>query len=751
MSPVTTRKMVRDGQAPPANDLPTSLTNPARPRRRVARAAAQDAPPPAITADDHDNPALSQSSESTGLPFSTRALRQALSGSTMSVSQSLSSVTAASTPRSFNSDALRPHAFNDTANRPRSSKTPRLVMDVTLYTELLDRVAYDVDALWDIFDDTDVDVPPAYLHDGNRWVGWPPSPYEGDVLQWFFDDICPLLPTVEHADGHRIEYVASGDLILQNGDADRKGDLLVRCCSPDSTSRSYWDQVRIVGELKRNPDKDGRDKTFIQLANYMRELFGTQPQRCWALGFTLCGALMRLFRFDRSGAVASTAIDIHKEPRTFIAATKGFLTRDAAVIGFDPTIRWNPEPDREAVYDPTLHFLLPSLPDPFIVADGKKYRIYRSFIVRRYAIATRGTVCWRARPFDSPEDSPWTYVVKDQWRAAERDVEGDFMSRIEPGTVGLPGYIWHADMRDGDRLMDVASYIRHGLAHGTQRNSTSRALTRTSYNLYHPAADIRLQNRVKTRIIMSPLGKPLLSFRSYKHLLLALRDAVLGHRHMYTQHGIVHRDVSLNNILLHPDTPGTAAGPYGFLIDFDFAIDRARQALCGADFITGTFMYMSIDVLEGSMTTPHSPIEDLESFYYVLLDIAIHYDERGARRSPLPAVTVFHRNHHGSLEELRKSAVDAKTACLKKRKFVLEVLPTCNATAQDELWELLDDWRGLIDEAHRRADDVVLIRMGRGLPITRPAIDPDRRDDQIEDMYNAVLGILERAIERLAD
>ncbi|KAA8910174.1 hypothetical protein FN846DRAFT_761310, partial [Sphaerosporella brunnea] len=380
--------------------------------------------------------------------------------------------------------------------------------------------------------------------------------------------------------------------------------------------RTYWDQVRVVGELKSNPDKDGRDRTFIQLANYMREIFGTQPQRCWAFGFTLCGSLLRIFRFDRSGALGSTSIDIHQQPKLFLGAMKFFLTPDSEAVGFDPTIRWNPfNTVVDVVYDPTVHF----------------YRICHSFIVRRYAIATRGTVCWRARPFDQPDGSPWVYVIKDQWRAFERDQEGDILARVTPETVGLPKYIWHTDVRCGPTgsVMDVAGHVRKGIDHGAQDKGRTwiRRLTDTSRNLYKTTDDgTRLQKRVKTRLIMSPLGYPLLAFTSYRHLLLALRDAVLGHRHMYTEHNIVHRDVSLNNILLHPQRGTPAKFPYGFLIDFDFAIDRARLGLSGADFITGTFRYMSIDVLTGDMSEPHSPIQDLESFYYVLLDIAIHYD-----------------------------------------------------------------------------------------------------------------------------
>ncbi|KAA8914075.1 hypothetical protein FN846DRAFT_927756 [Sphaerosporella brunnea] len=721
MSPVTTRSQNRRRQEldPPAPVHPPPPTTPPNVphSRRLAN-----------TRNDDDS-AIATST------FSTDSLTDAL----LEASTSLQTSSMA-TPRSITSDALRPHAFNDTINRPRPSKASRPTLDAALYRELWDRVAYDVESLWDVFDPADIEVP-ADVHDGQRWCGWPPSQYEGEVLEWFFHHIDPLLhpPADVPPTDHRVEYVPSGNLILKHGDADRKGDLLVRC-TRGSNPGTYWDQVRVVGELKRNPKTDGLDKTILQLANYVREMFGTQPQRCWVLAFTLCGELMRVFRFDRSGVLASTAIDIHDQPMLFISAMKAFLTDDATALGFDPSIRWTPAGDAEQVYDPTMHFIYPSLPDPFVVAaGGAKYRIFRGFIVRRYAIATRGTVCWRARPYDAPLDSPWVYVVKDQWRAAERESEGDFLSRISRGTVGLPGYIWHADMYHCKRLMDVAGHVRRNVAHSAQdRTSTPAPLTRTSRNLYRGVSDVCLHNRVKTRIIMSPLGSPLLSFRSYKHLLTALRDAVLGHRHMYAELQIVHRDVSLNNILLEQE----GACGTGFLIDFDFAIDRARQTRSGADFITGTFMYVSIEVLEGAMSAPHSPLEDLESFYYVLLDIAIHYDERGARRSRPPATTVFARPSHTefSLTELCTVAANAKRGYLARRKFLREVVPTFNAVASAQLSNVLDQWRALIAEEYRRADECV------------GAADHEEdelREVRIANMYDAVLGVLEAGIEVL--
>ncbi|KAA8914377.1 hypothetical protein FN846DRAFT_763821, partial [Sphaerosporella brunnea] len=102
-------------------------------------------------------------------------------------------------------------------------------------------------------------------------------------------------------------------------------------------------------------------------------------------------------------------------------------------------------------------------------------------------------------------------------------------------------------------------------------------------------------------------------FGTSTKLLLSLKQAIEAHRHMYTQHQVLHRDVSNNNILLNPSGPG------GFPIDFDLAIFADRTGVTGASHRTGTFDFMARDVLLLLPNHQHTPLYDLESFFEVLL------------------------------------------------------------------------------------------------------------------------------------
>ena len=103
----------------------------------------------------------------------------------------------------------------------------------------------------------------------------------------------------------------------------------------------------------------------------------------------------------------------------------------------------------------------------------------------------------------------------------------------------------------------------------------------------HTSPDAKNLDRVHTRIVMETHGRTLDKFTNRRELMLAFHDAVLGicnplvsrpsrathqiaaHRNLHDVALILHRDISVRNILINPD--GTE-GDRGILIDLDHAI-----------------------------------------------------------------------------------------------------------------------------------------------------------------------------------
>jgi hypothetical protein len=104
-------------------------------------------------------------------------------------------------------------------------------------------------------------------------------------------------------------------------------------------------------------------------------------------------------------------------------------------------------------------------------------------------------------------------------------------------------------------------------------------------------------------------------------LLAALEGCIEGYESLYIQAGMLQCDISPGNLIINEeaDNPSWSS----FLIDLDLAIKEQRQGFSGARGKTGTRAFMAIGVLLGEK---HSFMHDLESFFWVLFWICIHYD-----------------------------------------------------------------------------------------------------------------------------
>nr|ODN88250.1 hypothetical protein L203_02859 [Cryptococcus depauperatus CBS 7841] len=128
-----------------------------------------------------------------------------------------------------------------------------------------------------------------------------------------------------------------------------------------------------------------------------------------------------------------------------------------------------------------------------------------------------------------------------------------------------------------------------------------------------------LSNRVHRRIILCDYGKPIYKASSRVALLAAMERCIAGHESLL-QAGFLHRDISINNLIIDEDNDNA------FLIDLDHAIRVPRIGASGAKGKTGTRVFMAIGVLWGH---EHSFMHDLESFFWVLFWICVHYDGPG--------------------------------------------------------------------------------------------------------------------------
>ncbi|KAJ1641609.1 hypothetical protein LPJ64_006433, partial [Coemansia asiatica] len=139
--------------------------------------------------------------------------------------------------------------------------------------------------------------------------------------------------------------------------------------------------------------------------------------------------------------------------------------------------------------------------------------------------------------------------------------------------------------------------------------------------------------RVHKRIATTPIGLPISKAKSVPELLIIVADVMRCHHAIYEECRILHRDVSINNIMFCR-TPG--GGVAGLLIDFDHAMDEEHENDKPHDMRTGTMPYMSINNLENS-STKCTVLDDWESLIYILCWIGTYGYNSGTRCKYMPS------------------------------------------------------------------------------------------------------------------
>jgi hypothetical protein len=201
------------------------------------------------------------------------------------------------------------------------------------------------------------------------------------------------------------------------------------------------------------PNADRSLKTLVQLAGYAREVFGSQPDRRFVPGFTICGSVMRLWVFDRSSSYSSEKFDIHEEPERFVKVIASYALMTDAELGLNTFIKRDGN-------------------DKYIIARGVKIYLEDKPIASTKAIVCRGTTCYRGRRVGSTE---WEYVVKFAWPSDKRQREGRLLKLAkERGVTGIAVWFNHEQVTS-DGHPDTIANLRRAMEFGEPRELSTKA------------------------------------------------------------------------------------------------------------------------------------------------------------------------------------------------------------------------------------------------------------------------------------
>ncbi|KAG1785034.1 uncharacterized protein HD556DRAFT_1314580 [Suillus plorans] len=452
----------------------------------------------------------------------------------------------------------------------------------------------------------------------------------------------------------------------------RKPDLVLldyRLRKLDSSEKSWKDVLTGIEITQSDLSSDRKIPLFLGIVTKGYLMMREQPWRRFILLFSISKLKLRAHYLDRSGMVVSEPLQIDRFPIRFVDVLNTITLANRSSLGFDPTIHicnsCNTVPSHTNLPD-GFDTMLPGAIGWVYDNDQNVYWIME-ILWKSRGFFKRGTVCYRVRDKFGRE-----YALKDCWVNEDvKDVEIDFLKAV-------------------DGIQNVVQLVKYwDVLYDGQPDSTSHIRSHCPTFVF--------EKKIHRRILLTPCGLPLTQFNDIPELIGVFRDLVVAHKAMVGRR-VLHGDLSPNNIIIYEGK--------GYFIDFDHAkfLDTGGQANKSPRG-TGTVPYISFRVLRlmgDGDSFRHTPCDDLESLFYILLEFTVMYlgpkgalapqpDEENLKRDPV-------RRWGLAYESLTRDGL--ATSSMWKREFIHGLTDFPLITSYfTPCRPLLDEWRQAISFA----------------------------------------------------
>ncbi|KAI9062416.1 hypothetical protein FKP32DRAFT_1652984 [Trametes sanguinea] len=448
---------------------------------------------------------------------------------------------------------------------------------------------------------------------------------------------------------------------------------------PDSPAvtegRTDWASVEVFIECKPNTAHDPYDetmKTGFPFAEARREALGQvmtyanavfkHQQPTHHFGVVVLGSWARLGRWDRSGVVFSSKFNYRKEPAKLVRFFWRVAHATAEARGHDPTAtrvtegsedyeilkKWAAKAE-DFAKDPSLakakyveKRFVDSLNDKLPwwrlrlddLLHGVKEFLVGSPTFSAPGVIGRGTRGYIAMCISDP-GTPFVYL-KDCWRVVHErsELEGDILSYLNEKQVSnVPTVLYHGDVGTQRTLSQkfwkspasaqAAKPAEKKKQTGSEASTPNGPERNEKEDTKKDKCPMKMHQHY--RLVVREVGIPLKDFPTGDILVAAIVDAILAHEEAFKNAQIIHRDISVGNILILPGSDGTIDGYRGLLADWELSKRREdEEKEPRHPDRTGTWQFMSVCTLE----RPEAPVQiadELESFLHVMIYCAIRY------------------------------------------------------------------------------------------------------------------------------
>ncbi|KAH9931680.1 uncharacterized protein BXZ73DRAFT_101592 [Epithele typhae] len=370
----------------------------------------------------------------------------------------------------------------------------------------------------------------------------------------------------------------------------------------------------------------------------VEEILARQHRTCLYTA-VVSGSQARLYRWDRSGCVVTESFDICQTPN-FANFLLHFHCLSAMERGFDTTLerpagaeealflqvvtahvkaqlQLEDEDLRKAIsehYEPGNAVVLPVLGHQLPVDE----RNVRRYVVSRpvthpISLCGKGTRGYWAVDIGTHD----IVFIKDTWPYIRDtfDVEGELLRRINrAGVRSAPSLIWHGIVPytldlEGGILADDEAIVQSTQAEQLAFSDWVSTMTTGEW--------IAMPMQPHYRIVVGTVGYSLACLTGSGELLHAGYDVMQALREAHANAGILHRDVSIGNIILVRE-PGRKFRR-GYLIDWEASYPTDSKGGSLDLGLTCTYEFASSKMLLDPVERAGTLQDDVASLFYVIL------------------------------------------------------------------------------------------------------------------------------------
>ncbi|KAH9939901.1 hypothetical protein B0H21DRAFT_893800 [Amylocystis lapponica] len=294
-----------------------------------------------------------------------------------------------------------------------------------------------------------------------------------------------------------------------------------------------------------------------QTAKYLNEML-SHGIRSFASGLFIKDREMQLWYGDRMGLVKSCAFDWQEKPALMALVFAAFGTANLTQLGISPYLEFSPASPKFDSYKDG-HIVLPA--GEVVIRDSQEQpsedMVFKIDTTRRvwtdWGAVGRGTTVVPLEAIDVAKKRFGTdpLVAKMAWPHANRTPEETFV-RLVRGELQqkAPSYLRH--------IVDVKCFMA--------RNMAEMGLPRAFMDIGLESGDTH-----DFRLIVMRRYERLESVESVDEFKIVFEHIVRAHHWVWTTSGILHRDISISNIMFYRDAEEHVVG---VLCDWDMAEEK---------------------------------------------------------------------------------------------------------------------------------------------------------------------------------